>query len=168
MFLIHSSKENASIHISQTRVDVGGMVNQKERPWCLLLRISIFAHIQTWQNPTYTFSFPYILVSVFTMSIYSSVTCGSLCSTLLVIFCIAFCNITDKEQVCSGGHIQLWPEWHATGKEMWHFPPEAQRKKPWRKVMMEQKTTVSQLCFDIDKQRGGRINHSEPPFHCYF
>lgn len=37
--------------------------------------------------------------------------------------------------------------------------------KPSGKVMMEQRNTVSQLCFDVDKQKGGQINQSEPPLH---
>lgn len=31
--------------------------------------------------------------------------------------------------------------------------------------MTEQRNTVNQLCFNVDKKKGGRIHQSEPAFH---
>lgn len=36
------------------------MLNKKKRPWCILLKISILAHTQNWQNPTYIFSLSFL------------------------------------------------------------------------------------------------------------
>lgn len=103
MFLIHSSKENAYIHTSET--GVGGMLNRKERPCCILLRISILAHIKNQQNPTYIFLLSFVLLhpyhgfhKVHLIFRRTNVTCEPLCFATLIMLCIAFCILQPRSR----------------------------------------------------------------------
>lgn len=106
-------EENANMHTSEA--GVWEMVNRKERPCCILLKISISAHMQNQQNPTDIFSLSFVLSHPHHGFSQSSLNLlENKCHLWVTLLCsinyalYSFLHNTAKKQVFSGSHIQLW------------------------------------------------------------